>query len=461
MIYKPRIIQEHMEDIERGHDKCALWSPPGSGKTSATINVLCERKLFYRGKTLIVAPLPVAANTWPSEIEKFDNFRNDLSYTVITGNSSPKDREKLLREDVDAYICNYEMLPWLESKLKSKEFRRLRFTNCVIDESTCIKNYRLRKGSKRARSLVKISATCKCIFELTGTPGDNGLEDLWGQIYVLDHGLRLGSALKYFRPKYFENVSEGDYPLWEPRPGAKQEIFDKLRDIAFSIDVKKYYPVDEFIEFTIPVQLPGKIMDQYNELKKKFVLKLSEEDIVTAGSAGIAKMKLLQIISGAIYKEGSRTEYYVLHDCKLDALDRIIAELQENVFIVYQFRHTCDRLLQRYKGAVHFSGEPNILKKWNDGKISIIISHPESIQFGINMQYGGRSIIFIDNWYSATQVEQISARLGPYRQAQAGFDRECYRYRIVAQNTVETQVVKSMLKKKSLNEEILNEFIYQ
>ena len=203
-VYTPRpyggLITSHIMDVDRG----AVFAGMGMGKTVCTLTALDNLIMCGSDKpTLILAPLRVAKSTWPDEARKWSHLRN-ISVMPITGNES--ERRQALKYDASVYTTNYENIPWLIEHFGT----RWPFEHVVSDESTRLKGFRLRQGTKRARALAKVAHThIKRFTALTGTPAPNGLQDLWGQMWFLDAGKRLGKNYTGFRDRWFSTGFDG------------------------------------------------------------------------------------------------------------------------------------------------------------------------------------------------------------------------------------------------------------
>jgi len=142
----------------------------GLGKSVITLTAIFDLTLdsFLIRKVLVIAPLRVARDTWPAEIEKWDHLRG-LTYTVAIGSESQ--RKAALLQRVQVYLINRENVEWLVTK-SGLPFD---YDMVVVDELSSFKSHQ----AKRFRSLVKVRPLVKRIVGLTGTPASNGLIDLW------------------------------------------------------------------------------------------------------------------------------------------------------------------------------------------------------------------------------------------------------------------------------------------
>src|SRR5665213_2758560 len=226
--YIPRAYGPPCVDFMYRNPRCAIWAPPGFGKT-AMVYTLVDQLLLTGSSffpVLVVAPLMVANLTWPKEVLKWKQFQH-IRVSRITG--TPAQRADALIRDADVYVINYENLTWLIDRMKDHwPFRIL-----VIDESTKVKGFRHKKGRKRSASLDSIISKCGRVIELSGTPAPNGLKDLWGQVYFLDGGARLGRTHTDFMNRWFiQNQYDGTTTA---RPKANDEIHTALADIAIAL----------------------------------------------------------------------------------------------------------------------------------------------------------------------------------------------------------------------------------
>ena len=170
---------------------------------------------FAIKKPLIVAPLRVANNTWPNEIQKWDHLRG-MTWSVITGTA--RERVAALRKDADIYIINRENVQWLIEK-SGVPFD---FDMLVIDELSSFKSWQ----AKRFKSLMKVRPFVKRVVGLTGTPSSNGLMDLFAEYKLLDMGRRLGRFITQYRQDFFlpDKCGPDRVYSWKPKPGAEPEI---------------------------------------------------------------------------------------------------------------------------------------------------------------------------------------------------------------------------------------------
>lgn len=422
------------------------WAWVEIGKTVSTLTAVDE--LLFLGdvnKVLVIAPLRVAEDTWSMEVQKWDHLKS-LKISKVLG--TPKQRVKALETKADVYVTNRENVDWLVKQY----FYEWPFDMCVIDELSSFKSSK----AKRFRSLRKVRPYFKRIVGLTGTPAPNSLIDLWPQVYLLDGGVRLGKTIGSYREQYFKPGNRNQYVVynWNLKEGSEKAIEDKISDICVSMKAKDYLDLPERIDNVIKVNLPENAMRKYKELEKDLVLELDKDDI-TAANAAVLTNKLLQMSNGAIYSE--KHEVVEIHQEKLKALLDIIETANgKPILIFYSFKHDFDRIVEFLKSkkikAVGLKDSKDI-KKWNDDKIPILLTHPASAGHGLNLQYGGNIIVWFGLTWSLELYQQANARL--HRQGQK---ETVVINHIITSNTVDEDVMRS-LENKEVNQNILLEAV--
>jgi SNF2 family DNA or RNA helicase len=426
------------------HPRTALWMPMGGGKTVTTLTALDALDLVEGAyPVLVLAPKRVAVTTWPDEVAKWAHLKH-LRVVAITG--TPKQREMALRKRADVYTMAYDNLVWLCGTLGDA----WPFVTVVADELTRLKSFRIRQGSKRAGALGRVAHTkVKRFVGLTGTPGANGLKDLWGQTYFLDKGERLGRTFTAFEQRWFTRGYDG-FSL-QPLPHAQEEIQELLQDICLTVTG---LPVDEPIRNPIYVDLPRDARALYNDMEEEMFAQIGA-DGVEAANAAVRTQKCLQIANGAIYT-GEGGEWEAVHDAKLDALDSVIEEANGMpVLVAYNFKHDLERLRRRFRQARVLDADPDTIRQWNAGRIEVLLAHPASAGHGLNLQDGGNILAFFGLNWSLEEHMQIIERIGPTRQKQAGYDRPVFVHYIMARDTVDDMVLDRLTSKKTTQEILL------
>lgn len=445
---------------------CAVWAGLGMGKTVSTLTALAELKAegVLTGLTLVLAPLRVARTTWPTEVLAWEHLANLKAHSLV--GDTPRKREKAfakaLAEGTDVMCLNYESLPWLEAHLK-KIGMPWPFQCVVADESSKLKSFRFRQGGKRAAMLYALMNTkvdgrrvTQRFIQLTGTPASQGLMDLFGQIGMLDDGARFGKTMKGFTDVYFHEKVMDRFSLFTPKKGALEAAMLKAKDICLTLRPEDYFVLDKPRMSTVYVDLPKEAQAIYDELEADFITEIGNVGIRAMNSA-VLQGKLLQIASGALYTKPDGSDWSVLHDEKLDALESIIEELGgEQLLVVYELKSDLSRLKSRFPYARELKTTKDEAD-WNrgDGTVPLMLIHPQSAGHGINLQHGGRNIAWFSHSFNLETFEQVRERLGVVRQMQSGYRRTVNEFYIVARGTVDEVCISKRDRKAITQEQIM------
>ena len=411
------------------HPRCAIFAAPGSGKTGASLVSLQGINLLDEGPGLILAPRRVAQRTWPMEAAKWDG----LNVTVVAIKGDASQRARCLKRKADFFTINYEQLPWLVEHLGDA----WPFRTIIADESTRLKGFRLRQGGARTKALAKVAwrdDVARFIL-LTGTPSPNGIKDLWGQLWFLDKGERLGRTFDSFASRWFRPSWDG-YGV-EPFKHSQNEIENLIKDICITIDPADYIPIDLPIESVVEVELPPAARALYDVMEREMFLEFDGKEI-EAVNAAARTSKCLQLANGAVYDpSGAWSE---VHDVKLDALESIIEESGGMpVLVSYQFKSDLARIRKRFPKAVTL--DDITVEQFASGRYPILCGHPASMGHGVDgLQDGTNILVDFSSGWNLEYDMQIIERIGPLRQVQSGHKRPVYRYRIVAVDTVDEMV---------------------
>lgn len=356
---------------------------------------------------LIIAPKKVAEATWSTEAAKWDHLKH-LRFSLILG--TEKQRIRAACASADIYVVNRENVVWLVDYLRNNWW----FDMVVIDESSSFKNHR----AKRFKSLTWIRPHVSRLIELTGTPAPNSLADLWAQLYLLDEGKRLGRNITAFRDSFFRaNTHGGHFTTYEETEGAAQEIQSRISDICISMKSEDYLQLPELVYDLVPVQLDPKAKKAYDEMEREMLLQIDEE-VIDAGSAAALSNKLLQLCNGAVYSDTDK--WVQLHDCKLEAFMELIERLNGHPALVfYNFKHDRERLMQvltKAKKNVRILQKPEDADAWNRRELDVLLAHPASCAYGLNLQQGGNHVIWFGLNWSLELFLQANKRL--HRQGQ-------------------------------------------
>ena len=449
MRFKPHAYQRYCIDYIKTHPISALFLDMGLGKTVTTLTALRDLMLddMFVSKVLVIAPLRVARDTWPAEVEKWDHL-HDLDVSVIVG--TVRERTAALNHNAMVYVINRENVKWLVEYYE-KNGLRWDFDCVVIDELSSFKNHQ----AQRFKWLRKIRPFVKRWIGLTGTPTSNGLMDLWAEIGILDGGERLGRFIGRFRDAYFKagamNPQTGVVFSYIPRPGAEEQIYERISDITISMKALDYLDMPECVYVNHEVEMSKPERKLYDQLKTDLIIPTEDGDIDARNAAALSN-KLLQMSNGAVYDENGDAR--VIHSRKLEMLDDLIESANgQPVLIAYWFKHDRARIVEH---LIETGYEPRDIresgdiKDWNAGKIPVAPIHPAGAGHGLNIQDGGHILIWFGLTWSLELYQQTNARL--WRQGQSN---TVTIHHIVTKDTVDEDVLAALEAKDVTQEKLI------
>jgi SNF2 family DNA or RNA helicase len=437
MKYKPHEYQTYATDFILTHPTAAVLLQMGLGKSVITLTAIHELCLnrFEISRVLVIAPLRVARNTWPEEIQKWDHLKG-LTYSIAVGTAA--ERRAALRQNVHVHIINRENVQWLieESGLP------FNYDMVVIDELSSFKSYQ----AKRFRSLMKVRPLVKRIVGLTGTPSSNGLMDLWAEFRVLDMGKRLGRFITHYRAEFFLPDKRNAQQIfsYKPKPGAEAEIYRRIGDITISMKSADYLKMPEFVMNEVRVAMSDTETDLYKTMKDDLVVTLKGEEIDAVNAAALSG-KLCQMANGALYGEDRHA--LPIHDRKLDALEDLIEGANgKPVLVAYWFKHDLARIeAWLHKIHIPFSrlDTQDSIARWNRSELPVALIHPASAGHGLNLQAGGSTLIWFGLTWSLELYQQTNARL--WRQGQQS--ETVVIHHIITRGTIDEQIMNALRRK--------------
>lgn len=443
--FAPRPYQQIIIDHILANDRCAVWAGMGMGKTVSALTVVDAVRLVDSDPILVLAPTRVANTTWPEEAAK---WAHTVHLTVVPVTGDMQGRVAAVRQRADVHAINYENLPWLVEYWGD----RWPYRTVIADESTKLKSFRLRQGGKRAQALARVAHTkVKRFVELTGTPSPNGLQDLWGQVWFIDRGARLGRTYEGFKQRWFRPHPSG-YGL-EALPHTQKEIQELLSDICITVEAKDWFDLREPIVNNIYVDMPARARKTYEDMEKQMFTELDSGHEIEAFNAASRTIKCLQIANGAAYTDGGNAEWQDVHDQKLQALESVVEEANGMpVLVAYHFKSDLARLKKHFPKGRELDKNPKTLTDWNKGKIPLLFAHPQSAGHGLNLQDGGNILVFFAHWWNLEERLQVIERIGPTRQLQAGHDRPVWIHNIIARKTVDELVIERVNTKREVQD---------
>ena len=243
-----------------------------------------------------------------------------------------------------------------------------------------------------------------------------------------------------YRQQYFRPGKHNGHVVfeWVPKAGSRERITEAISDICLSMQAEDYLEMPDLIQAGVTIALADDEMKGYQDFEKEQLMQVDEAQIEAVTAAALTN-KLLQYTGGAMYD--SDHEWHKVGDSKMEALQSILEATEEPVLVFYQYQHEKERILADFGNyqPVLFNGEPEILEKWNNQEIRLLLCHPASVAYGLNMQEGGRTIVWYTPTWNLELYQQANARL--YRQGQ---DKPVLLYHIVATGTMDERVMDAL-----------------
>lgn len=476
----------------------ALFVDLGLGKSVISATLMAD--LFEAGDWntwLVIAPKRVARQTWPNEFREwkhlawmtygspFDKqYKKELSdaarkavrfaqalaeldeptydlpgdYAAYNAywlaakkhirNVAIEAREKQSNESiVEAFkrnracvhIINREVF---EHLVRAWGPNRWPYRKIVVDESQSFKSHK----SNRFAAMKKIRPRLRRLHLLTATPAAESYLDLFAPLFLLDEGERLGKKITHFRERYFKRGYDGW--TWKLLPGSEELIADKIKDICLTLRAEDYLDLAKPKYIDVAVKLDKVHLKKYHEFQKSFVYELPNGANIVADTAAILSQKLCQLASGVIYDKDKK--FHHIHDAKIETLREIEEEANGSPLLVsYWFKPSLDRLTKEFPHAVVMDAEGKCVKAWNQGKIKMMLIHPQSGGAGLNLQHGGHLLAVYDIFHSNELYQQLVGRLA--RQGQ----KEVVRiFHLLSQGTVDPLVLASAQDKQGAQERL-------
>ena len=446
MKFVPYPYQQYCIDRIISDPAIGLFLDMGLGKTAITLSAIKDLRYnrWEVSKPLIIAPKKVAEATWTTEAAKWDQLKM-MRVVPVLGTS--QQRLRALAMPADAYVINRENVTWLVEHFKNA----WPFDMVVLDESSSFKN----PQSKRFKSLRLVRSRIRRIVELTGT------SDRQRPLKTCGRRFTCWTAVYGYVGRWAHIVTGTLSPAsatgttifsYDPKEGSFEMIKRAISDICISMKASDYLTLPDVIHNDVPVALDAAAKKAYAQLETDLLLQV-DENTITAQSAGVLTNKLLQLCNGAIY-DGDRNAVHI-HDCKIDAFMELVEQLNgQHALVFYAFQHDRDRLVKALANTnlrVRVYSNAQDEADWNNGEIDILLAHPASCGYGLNLQRGGHHAIWFGLTWSLEQYEQANKRL--HRQGQ---EHPVVIHHLIVQGGMDEAVLEALHDKGDMQNALLN-----
>jgi len=414
-----------------------ITSDPGTGKTRSVLDAYAQRR---EGKLLVLAPLSILAASWGDDCTK---FQPGLTYAVAYA----RNRAEAFKADVDIVITNHDAVKWL---MKNKQHLD-GFDTLCIDEFTAFKN----KDSQRSKAAARLAEHFEYRIAMSGTPNSNTILDIWHPTLLVDDGERLGKRFYGFRSAVCTPQFNGFANVWVDKPEAQEMVAAAIKDINVRYRLEDCIDMPEQSVNTMYVDLPPKILQQYNTLAEDSVL-YTGKGTINAIHAGAKVKKLLQLCTGAVYDDHGSS--LMVHDARYQLVMDLI-QARDHSLVAFNWRHEREKLTElsdkagiKYDfidGTTPAKKRKDIVDRMQAGQLQVVFAHPQSAGHGLTLTRA-TSVIWASPTYNAEHYQQFNRRI--YR---AGQTKKTEVIQIAARDTWEPDVYEKLQDKLGRMEDLL------
>lgn len=439
--YTPRSFQETGIRLGISQAAAGFLLDPGLGKTTiayAIISILLEKRMIK--KTLVVCPLKPAYNVWPKQHKTWNEFKH-LRVCVLHG----KNKQALLEsDDYDVYVINPEGLPWLFGVVGNKPaparmtLVRNKFDVLFVDESTKFKD----TSTNRFKLIRNVVGMFKRRYILTGTLNPTGLEDIFGQTYLLDEGAALGRFITAYRARYFHQKPWDKYTHY-PNDGAFEAVCERIAPYMLRVSRAEITDLPALLLDDRYIDLPAPAQAMYTAAEDDLIMRL-EANVIVAANAAVASSKCRQIANGFVYDNMGVAHH--IHDQKLEALKDLIEELAgEPLIVTYEFQEDRDLLMRELNVPSISTGntkkDDETIEQFRRGAFPVVLGSTASISLGIDglQDVCGHMAMFGVTWKLIDYLQVID-RI----RRQGSTHASVIIHRILARDTVDERVVRKL-----------------
>ena len=415
-----------------------ITSDPGTGKTRSVLDAYAQRR---EGKLLVLAPLSILAASWGDDCTK---FQPGLTYAVAYA----RNRAEAFKADVDIVITNHDAVKWL---MKNKQYLD-GFDTLCIDEFTAFKN----KDSQRSKAAARLAEHFEYRIAMSGTPNSNTILDIWHPALLVDDGERLGKRFYGFRGAVCTPQFNGFANVWVDKPEAQEMVAAAIKDINVRYTLEDCIDMPEQSVNTMYVDLPPKILQQYNTLAEDSVL-YTGKGTINAIHAGAKVKKLLQLCTGAVYDDHGSS--LMVHDARYQLVMDLI-QARDHSLVAFNWRHEREKLTElsekagiKYDfidGTIPAKKRKDIVDRMQAGQLQVVFAHPQSAGHGLTLTRA-TSVIWASPTYNAEHYQQFNRRI--YR---AGQTKKTEVIQIAARDTWEPDVYEKLQDKLGRMEDLLS-----
>ena len=466
--FKTKPFKHQFDAFMNSKDKeaYALFMEQGTGKSKVIIDNIAY--LFRKGSidtAIIAAPKGVYRNWYASEFkthmpEDVVQFSKVCIWSPVETKKNIEELTSFLKESekLRFFIVNIEALS--TDKGKNYLHRLLNTGNSFfcIDESTTIKH----RTARRTKNVLKLGKMAKYRRVLTGTPVTQGPLDLWSQMNFLDEYILQNSFYAYRNAYCVIRRRRTSTHSFDEVVGYQrlEELQEILKPYSFRVTKDECLDLPPKIRLKREIELNRDQKRLYHTLRKRAILELESEKLVTAPLIITRILRLQQILCGFIKSDDGTEEIIPGTNPRLEELLDVLEETQGGVIIWATFRRTIqmiyDALAKKYgasKVATYYGETESemrqeIVEKFQAGEIKYFIGQPRTGGYGLTLT-NAKTVIYFNNTYDMEvrlQSEDRAHRIGQK-------DKVTY-IDFVCPNTIDEKILETLSNKKKLADEI-------
>ena len=467
--FKTKPYAHQLKALEMSWNKevFAYFMEMGTGKSKVLLDNVAM--LFDKGKinsVLIVAPKGVYKNWYDSEIPEHlpkHIDRNVVLWRSLITKEQKSKLDSLFVQDftkLQIFVMNVEALSTKKGLDFARQFLNVKKALFAIDESTTIKN----PQAKRTKNILGLSKMGKYRRILTGSPVTKSPLDLYTQCHFLDSYLLDHNSYYSFRSRYAlmrtanfngrsVQVVVGYHNLGELSKKLEPFSYRVLKDDCLDLPPKTY--------MKRVIQLSPEQKKVYQQMKTS-ALAILNGKMVTTMNVITQLMRLQQITCGHFKADDGSIQN--IKNNRITELMDVLEEVEGKAIIWAHWRHDIDTIVEsieeQYPGSVvTYYGDTSTedrqkaIKKIQDpeSKVRFLVGTPQTGGYGITLT-GASTMIYYSNGYDLEKRQQSEARID-----RIGQKKPMTYIDIIAEDTVDDKIVKSLRKKVNIATEIMGE----
>ena len=438
----------------------------GTGKTKVLIDNMAM--LYDKGKingALIIAPKGVVKTWHEQELPTHlpDHIENVT--TLWQPNITKKQETKLnnlfdLGTDLHIFIMNVEALSTNKGVNFAEKFLRSHRTLMALDESTTIKN----PSAKRTKNVLALAPMAKYRRILTGSPVTKNPLDLYTQCEFLDPFLLNFNSWYAFRNRYaiMKTIHVRGRSIQTVHKFQNLgELSDRLKGFSYRVLKEDCLDLPEKIYMKRHVALTKEQENLYEQMRKTAIANLNGK-VTSTVTVLTQLMRLQQITCGHFVADDGTVQ--TIKNNRLDELMDVLEET-ENKAIIWAYwqrdvQDIRDAIEKKYgpRSVVDYYGltpqderQDNIRRFQNDNECRFLIGTPSTGGYGITLTEAN-TVIYYSNGYDLEKRLQSEDRAH-----RIGQKKNVTYIDLIAEDTVDEKIVRSLRKKINIASEVMGE----